>query len=203
MWNILISSPTLTYVGFPGCSDGKESACQCRRCGFSPWVGRIPGEGNDNPFQYSCLEFHGQRSPVSDSPWGCKRIRRDWETKRECAHTPTNVHLNIMVSSPCLYAYFSFLHLVNTLLLWFSSVQSLSRVRLSATPWIAARQASLSITNSRSSPRLTSIEVSDAIQPSHPLSSPSPPAPNPSQHQSLFQWVNSSHEVAEVLEFQV
>ena len=36
--------------------------------------------------------------------------------------------------------------------------------------------------------------VSDAIQPSHPLSSPSPPAPNPSQHQSLFQWVNSLHE---------
>jgi len=38
--------------------------------------------------------------------------------------------------------------------------------------------------------------VSDAIQPSHPLLFPSPPAPNPSQHQSLFQWVNSSHEVA-------
>ena len=35
--------------------------------------------------------------------------------------------------------------------------------------------------------------ISDAIQPSHPLSSPFPPAPNPSQHQSLFQWVNSSH----------
>ena len=33
-------------------------------------------------------------------------------------------------------------------------------------------------------------QVSDAIQPSHPLSSPSPPAPSPSQHQSLFQWVN-------------
>ena len=45
--------------------------------------------------------------------------------------------------------------------------------------------------------------VSDAIQPSHPLSSPSPPAPNPSQHQSLFQWVNSSHEVHKVLEFQL
>ena len=44
--------------------------------------------------------------------------------------------------------------------------------------------------------------VSDAIQPSNPLSSPSPPAPNPSQHQGLFQWVNSSHEVAKVLEFQ-
>jgi len=46
-------------------------------------------------------------------------------------------------------------------------------------------------------------QVSDAIQPSHPLSSPSPPAPNPSQHQSLFQGVNSSHEVAKVLEFQL
>ena len=43
----------------------------------------------------------------------------------------------------------------------------------------------------------------DAIQPSHPLSSPSPPAPNPSQYQSLFQWVNSSHEVAKVLELQL
>ena len=43
--------------------------------------------------------------------------------------------------------------------------------------------------------------VSDAIQPAHPLSSPFPPAPNPSQHQSLFLRVNSSHEVAKVLEF--
>ena len=41
--------------------------------------------------------------------------------------------------------------------------------------------------------------VGDDIQPSHPLSSPSPPALNPSQHQGLFQWVNSSHEVAKVL----
>ena len=45
--------------------------------------------------------------------------------------------------------------------------------------------------------------VGDATQPSHPLSSPSPPALNPSQHQNLFQWVNSSHEVAKVLEFQL
>ena len=45
--------------------------------------------------------------------------------------------------------------------------------------------------------------VDDAIQPSHPLSSPSPPAPNPSQHQGLFQWVNSSHEMTKVLEFQL
>ena len=85
----------------------------------------------------------------------------------------------------------------------FSSVQSVSRVRLFATPWIAARQASLSITNSGSSLRLTSIE---SVMPSshlilcHPLLLL---PPNPSQHQSLFQWVNSSHEVAKVLEFQI
>ena len=46
-------------------------------------------------------------------------------------------------------------------------------------------------------------QVGDAIQPSHPLLSPSPPDPNPSQPQSLFQRVNSSHEVAKVLEFQL
>ena len=45
--------------------------------------------------------------------------------------------------------------------------------------------------------------VSEAIQPSHPLSSPFPPVPNPSQLQSLFQWVNTLHEVVKVLEFQL
>ena len=83
-----------------------------------------------------------------------------------------------------------------------SSVQLLSHVQLFATPWIAGHQASLSITNSWSSLRFTSIE---SVMPSSHLilSSPSPPAPNPSQHQSLFQWVSSSHELAKVLEFQL
>ena len=45
--------------------------------------------------------------------------------------------------------------------------------------------------------------VSDAIQPSHPLSSPSPPAFNPSQHQILFKWVSSSHQVVKVLDIQL
>ena len=45
--------------------------------------------------------------------------------------------------------------------------------------------------------------VGDAIQPSHPLSFPFPPALNLSQHQGLFRWVNSSHQVAKVLEFQL
>ena len=84
-----------------------------------------------------------------------------------------------------------FRKMVMMILYQFSSVQSLSRVRLFATPWIAAFQASLSITNSRSSLRLTSIE---SVMPSshlilcHPLVL-LPPIP-PSI--SLFQWVNSS-----------
>ena len=85
--------------------------------------------------------------------------------------------------------------------LQFSSVQSLSGVWLFATPWNAARQASLSITNSRTPTHVH--WVGDAIQPSHPLSSPSTPALNLSQHQDLFKWVSSSHQVAKVLEFQL
>ena len=45
--------------------------------------------------------------------------------------------------------------------------------------------------------------VGDVIQPFHPLSFPSPPAPNPSQHHGLFQWVSSLHQVAKVLELQL
>ena len=69
----------------------------------------------------------------------------------------------------------------------FSSVQSLSRVRLFATPCTAARQASLSITNPRSLLKLTSITLVMPFQPSHPLSSPSLPTFSLSQYQVLFQ----------------
>ena len=85
----------------------------------------------------------------------------------------------------------------------FSSVQSLSCVRLFETPWIAARQASLSITNSQSLPKLTSIE---SVMPSSHLilcSSLLLLPPIPPSIQGLFKWVNSSHEVAKVLEFQL
>ena len=75
----------------------------------------------------------------------------------------------------------------------FSSVQSLSRVQLFATPWTEAFQASLSIINSRSPPTHL-YWVSDAVQPSHPLSSSSSPALNLSQHQGLFKWVSSSYQ---------
>ena len=87
------------------------------------------------------------------------------------------------------------------------SVSQLSRsaVSDSATPWIAAQRIT-GLPVHHQLPEFAQTHarrVGDAIQPSHPLSSPSPPAPNPSQHQGLFQQVNSSHEVAEVLEFQL
>ena len=85
----------------------------------------------------------------------------------------------------------------------FSSVQLLSRVRLFETPWNAAHQSSLSITNSRSLLKLNVHRVSDAIQPSNPLSSPSLPAFNRSQHQGFFKWISSSHQVTKVLELQL
>ena len=84
----------------------------------------------------------------------------------------------------------------------FSSVQSLSRVGLFATPWTAARKASLSITNcrvhpnSRPSSRWCHPAISSSVVPFF-SSSQSLPA------SESFQWVNSSHEVAKVLEFQL
>ena len=83
----------------------------------------------------------------------------------------------------------------------FSSVQSLSLTLCDpmdcSTPGFPVHHQLLEFTQTHVH------RVSDAIQPSHPLSSPFPPAPNPSQHQGLFQWVSSSHEVAKVLEFQL
>ena len=83
-----------------------------------------------------------------------------------------------------------------------SSVQFLSHIWLFATPWTTARQASLSITNSRSLIKLLCIEL---VTPSNHLIllSPSPPTFNLFQHQGLFKWVSSSHQVAKVLEFQL
>ena len=82
---------------------------------------------------------------------------------------------------------------------WLSSVQLLSHVRLCdpvncSTPGLPVHHQLPEFTQTHFH------RVGDAIQPSHPLSSPFPPAPSPSQHRSLFQWVNCSHEVAKVLE---
>ena len=84
------------------------------------------------------------------------------------------------------------------------AVQSLSRVPLFATPWTAAHEASLSFTISQSLLKLRSIE---SVMPSNHLILCCPLSPpvllNLSQHQGLFQWVGSSHQVAKVSEHQL
>ena len=85
----------------------------------------------------------------------------------------------------------------------FSSVQSLSRAWLFVTPW---NHSMPGLPVHHQLPEFTQTHVhrvSDAIQPSRPLSSPSPPALNLSQHQGLFKWVSSSHQVGKGLEFQL
>ena len=62
--------------GFPGGSDGKESACTAGDLGSIPGLGRSPGGGHGNPLQYSWLENpHGQRSLADYSLWGHKESR--------------------------------------------------------------------------------------------------------------------------------
>ena len=97
--------------------------------GSVPGLGRSPGGGNGNP-----LHILAWRVPWTEEPGGLQSIGSQSQTRLKWVST---------------YVY----------ILQFSSVQSLSHVRLFVTPWIAARQASLSITNSRSSLKLMSIEL--------------------------------------------
>ena len=127
--------------------------------------------------QYSCLENPWAEKSGGLQSMGLQRVRHDLETN-------------------------TFTHVIQSRAK-FSSVQLLSCVQHFATPWTAACQASLSITNSWSLLKLYVHWLGDAIQPSHSLLSPSPPAFNLSQHQGLFQRVSSSHQVAKVLEFQL
>ena len=108
-------------------------------------------------------------------------------------------HTNIL----CCHKYYDmWFYLIILHWIMFQSVKLLSCVWLFAIPWTTAHQASLS--SSHPEPAQTNVHrVGDAIQLSHPLSAPSPPAFNFSQHQCLFQWVRFLHQVAKVLEFQL
>ena len=149
-------------------------------------------------------ESLGQRSLVGYSPWG--RSQTWLSDSHTHTHNMVLWRLNDIPEGLCL----CWLSVANTTvdewihssLLKFSSVQSLSCVRLFATPWIPACQASLSITNSRSSLRLTSIE--SVMLSSHLilccpliLLPPIPPSIR------VFSNDSTLHEVAKVLEFQL
>ena len=63
----------IRHCGLPWRLSRKESACQCRRCGFDPWVRKIPWRTKWQPIPVFLPEkSHGQRSLVGYSPWGCK-----------------------------------------------------------------------------------------------------------------------------------
>ena len=148
-----------------------------------PESGGSPGEGNNYPLQYSCLEISMDRAA-----W--------WATVHEVLMSiGLEARLLTLKSYPDINC-----------ITWTSNfvvaVQSLSHVHFFAIPWPAALQTSLSITNSWSLLNLMSIE---SVMPSNHLilMPPSPPALNLSQHQGLFKWVSSLHQVDKVLEFQL
>ena len=136
---------------------------------------RSPGEGNGNTPVFLPGKFHRQISLDAFVLWCCRRLLRvPWTAIRS-----NQSNLKEISSVP-------FSH---------------SCVWLFVTPWTAACQASLSITNSRSLLKLMSIE---SMMPSNRLIlSSSSPTLNLSQYQGLFQWVSSSHQVDKLLEFQL
>ena len=175
---------SIQYLGFPCGSAGKESACNAGDLGLIPGLGRSPGEGKGYPLQYSGLE-----NSMDCIVHEVVKSWTDWATF-------TSLHFFTQYLSQKISN-------INQTSVQFSSVQSLSRVRLFATPRIAARQASLSVTISQSSYKLTSIE---SMMPSNhlilcrQLLLQLPIFPS---IRDISKWVSSSHEVAKVLELQL
>ena len=125
------------FLGFPCGSAGKESTCNVGDLGLIPGLGRSPEEGKCYPSQYSCRE-NSMDSIIHG-------VTKSW--------TPlSDLHYLIKDAFPDHPA--------------LSSIQSLSRVRLFATPWTAACQTSLSITNSRS---LLKLMFNESVMPSNYL----------------------------------
>ena len=85
----------LTYINglrVSGGPDGKESTCNARDLGSIPGLGRSPGEGNSNPFQYSCLENSIDRGVWQARSMGSKRIGHDWATTATSKSMDYRVH---------------------------------------------------------------------------------------------------------------
>ena len=96
-------------MGFPGCSDGKEAACNARDLGPIPGSGRSPGGGHGNPLQYSCLENpHGQRSLADFSPLGHKELDTTEQLSTAQQHSPPRkmrIHPEIREDKEALYGW--------------------------------------------------------------------------------------------------
>ena len=195
-------------MGLPRWLDGKESACQRRRPGFDSWVGKTPwGRKWQSTPAFWPGKPHGRRSLVGYSPWGreesdtTERLHFHFHFLPSLVLSPPSLPF---ISSPILCAFSSeqqkdspsypkrILGLATCFLskLLMSSVQFSSVAQLCPTLCDTMNCSTPGLPVHHQLPEFTQTHVhrvSDAIQPPHPLSSPSPPAPNPSQHQSLFQ----------------
>ena len=148
---------------------------ETRALSICVWAGKIPWSWKWGPTQiFLPGKSHGQRSCQATNHGGHKKVGHDLVTKQG-------------------QSYFSSLQFISVA----QSCPTLCDPMNHSTPGLPVYHQLPEFTQTHVH------RVSDVIQPSHPLSSPSPPAPNPSQHQGLFQWVNSSHEVAKVLAFQL
>ena len=179
----------------------KEFPSQCRRHRFDPWVGKIPWRRKWQPTPvFLPGELHGQRSLASHILHG---IVKNQTRLRDCTTTncPLCSSLSFVVIVIVKGISFRWIFsLLSKLPYQFSSVAwsylTLCDSMDCSTPGFPVHHQLLGLAQ-------THVHwVGDAIQPSHPLSSPSP-AFNLSQPQGLFQWVSSSHHVAKVLEFQL
>ena len=166
--------------------------------GSIPRSGRSPEERHGNPLQYFCLENPMDRGAWRDTVYGVSKSQTwlsDWAHRHKYFSILGALETHLSGGKP------TSSHLVKHTSVQFSSVAQLCSILCDpmnrSPPGLPVHHQLPEFTQTHAH------RVGDAIQPSHPLSSPSPSAPNPSQHQGLFQWVNSSHEVAKVLEFQL
>ena len=153
----------------------KNLPANSRDASLIPGSGTSSGEGNGNLPQYSCLEIPWTEEPGRLESIGLQRAGYNLVTKWQKQLDNTTVQ--------------------------FSSVTQ-------SCPTLCDPMdcSTLGLPVHHQLPEFTQTHdywVSDAIHPSHPLSSPSPPAFNLSQHQGLFKWVSSLHQVAKLLEFQL
>ena len=90
--NEFVNTGWVISIKFPVCLSGKESACQCRRHGFNPWVGKIPWRRKWQPTPvFLPGKTHGQRSLAGYSSWQChKRVRHNWVIKQQQKAFPTD-----------------------------------------------------------------------------------------------------------------
>ena len=163
--------------------------------------GHMDGEGNSNPLQYSCLE-----NPMD---------RRDWwsafygstqsQTRLKQLSSSSRPHGEKWERMPKRPKYGDKYWIIFCEKNFCKAVQFSSVTQLCLTLCNPMNCSTPGLPVHHQLPESTQThvhQISDAIQPSHPLSSPSPSL-NLSRYQSLFQWVSSSHEVAKVLEFQL